>query len=961
MFIVGEAGSGKSALVGEFVRRASESYDGLVTATGECNAQTGMGDAYLPFREILTALTTADEPRVGAQLTVPHDARRLREFVRVASETLITLGPDLVGIFVPGASLIAKAALAATNAAFKGKLTDRLIGRVGKPGESSAAGQAVDQERIFEQYAGVLRALSKDAPLVLVLDDLQWADSGSLNLLFHLSRKLTASRVLVVGTYRPDDVALGRSTARPAAGAGQAERHPLEQILNEIKRYRGDVVIDLGAAQTSEGRAFVDALVDTEPNRLGEAFRQDLFAHTDGQALFTVETLRNLQERGDLAKDEDGRWVQARALDWGTLPARVEGMIGERIGRLDDDARETLRVASVIGTDFAAQVVARVRQAPERELIRLLSRELNRRHQLIHEQGEVKVGPQFLSLFRFRHALFQQFLYNDLGVGERRVLHGDVAAALEALYAGHTDEVALPLAQHYQEAGDNEHAAVYLIRAGDAALSASANTEAVAHYSQALALGAQSLQAGQLLRVHARRGVAHEARGEYDRAREDYEAALRLAWDAHDEPAEWQALLSLGMLWSGRDYARTGTYYQQAYELAQRMDDARRLAKSLNHLGNWLLNTERTGEALRHHEQALAIFERLDDPRGIADTADFLGMASALSGRMRAAAAYYRRAVELFRQLGDQPGLASSLATLTLCGAGYQTNTMVSVATLAEAQREGEEALSIARQSGWRAAEAYALVTLAICLGPQGEYSRALEDAQRGLAISLEVGHRQWQTFAYYALGMLYFDMLHLAPARRHLERAVALAEEIKSLHWLRCASGYLAWSCVAQGDLARAEAVLETALPPGTPAVTAGQRLSWCARAELALARHAPQTALHITEQLLAASPPEVHGEPILRVAKLRGDTLTALDRLGEAEAELLTAKDLAVRQGARPFQWRTQAALARAYQAQGREDEARQMVVAARAIVSDLAPHIPADLRDEFTMRSTELIPSP
>jgi adenylate cyclase len=270
----------------------------------------------------------------------------------------------------------------------------------------------------------------------VILDDLHWADSASQNLLFHLSRALSASPVLLVGTYRPDDVALGRGS----------ERHPLESILNEIKRYRGDVVIDLGAAQAAEARAFVDALIDSEPNRLDETFHRELYQRTDGQALFTVETLRNLQERGDLVKDADGRWVQSGPLDWGRLPARVEGVIGERIGRLDDGSRETLNVASVVGADFAAQVVARIQQAQERDLVRQLSRELDKRHHLVHEQGETRIGRQFLSLYRFSHALFQQYLYNDLGTGERRMLHGDAAEALEALYAGHTDEIALQLA-----------------------------------------------------------------------------------------------------------------------------------------------------------------------------------------------------------------------------------------------------------------------------------------------------------------------------------------------------------------------------------------------------------------------------------------------------------------------------------------------------------------------------------
>ena len=145
----------------------------------------------------------------------------------------------------------------------------------------------------------MLRALSKDRTLIVILDDLHWADSASLNLLFHLSRALMDCRVLIIGTYRPDDVALGRGD----------ERHPLEPILNELKRYGGDIVIDLSEARTHEGRAFVDALIDAEPNQLNEAFRAELFTRTGGHPLFTVEMLRNLKERGDLvAKFAYANW-----------------------------------------------------------------------------------------------------------------------------------------------------------------------------------------------------------------------------------------------------------------------------------------------------------------------------------------------------------------------------------------------------------------------------------------------------------------------------------------------------------------------------------------------------------------------------------------------------------------------------------------------------------------------------
>ena len=152
------------------------------------------------------------------------------------------LGPDLVGIFVPGAQIIGRIGMAV---GLSSDLSTKLSKQIGKKSdkESPKIDPALDQEKIFEQYAAVLKVLSKDRTLILILDDLQWADSGSINLLFHLARQLKDSRLLLVGTYRPDDVALGRDGGR----------HPLEPILNELKRYYGDIVVDL--SQTEEARA----------------------------------------------------------------------------------------------------------------------------------------------------------------------------------------------------------------------------------------------------------------------------------------------------------------------------------------------------------------------------------------------------------------------------------------------------------------------------------------------------------------------------------------------------------------------------------------------------------------------------------------------------------------------------------------------------------------------------------
>jgi ABC-type oligopeptide transport system substrate-binding subunit len=500
-FVIGGPGRGKTALINEFARRAMDVHPELLVAHGVCNAYSGVGDPYLPFREILGQLTGNVEAEWAAGVITSEHARRLWDTLPLTAQALVDAGPDLIDTFVPATALMGR--VGAHEASGSGDAA--WLARFEELAERKTAfvrDRNLQQSALFAQYTQVLGTVACQRPLLLVLDDLQWADAGSIGLLFHMRHELAGSRILVLGAYRAEEVAMGRPSA-----AGTRKRHPLEQALAEFKRRFGDVWLDLGQAGRSEGRQFVDAILDTEPNRLGEAFRSTMFQHTEGHALFTLELLHAMRERGDLVQDEQGQWVEAAALNWGTLPQRVEGVIEERMRRLEPELLEILTVASVEGEQFTAQVVAQVQETGERQVLRALSHDLEKRHRLVREQEVIAVGDQRLSRYRFAHALFQRYLYNSLSEGETMLLHREIAEVLEELYQGHTEEITAQLAHQYAEAGWGEKAVAYLLRAGDEARLAYAYEEAIDQYERALAfLKASAARADAPERVHARAG-----------------------------------------------------------------------------------------------------------------------------------------------------------------------------------------------------------------------------------------------------------------------------------------------------------------------------------------------------------------------------------------------------------------------------------------------------------------------
>ena len=198
---------------------------------------------------------------------------------------------------------------------------------------------------------------------------------------------------------------------------------------------------------------------------------------------------------------------------------------------------------------------------------------------------------------------------------------------------------------------------------------------AAEQFSRALE-AARHLAAAVPAALYHARGQAHEMLGEFEAARIDYEQAGQVARQQGDHIAEWQSLIDLGFLWAARDYGRTGEYFQQALALVRPLHNPALLGHTLNRVGNWYLNLERTEDALRHHREALDIFEELNDRHGLAVTLDLLGLTNFTGGNFIEGTAQYQRAIALFRELDDRAGLSSALATFGERASNYVADLM---------------------------------------------------------------------------------------------------------------------------------------------------------------------------------------------------------------------------------------------------------------------------------------------
>ncbi len=530
-FIAGSSGRGKTALMLEFMQQALDAQPELIASGGICTAYTGLGDPYLPFREVLEFLTGNLDSHWLAKTNHRSVAQRIWRALPHTYQSLADHAPYLIDVLVSGKDLLRCAATVAPGGA--AWLAQLQLEVTQHHKDTSLPGKTA----LYGQFSSLLSYLSGRQPLLILLDDLHWADDASLGLLFHLSRHIRDRRIFILGTYRPEELASGN-------GSGP---HLFENVLGEMKRTFGEFVLDLNAADQTGGRHFVDAYLDGLPNRFSTSFREKLFLRTAGHPLFTIEFVREMQARGDLLPGESGNWQEAEDLDWSVLPARVEAVIAHSLARLDADLFEVLTVASVEGEQFTAEVVAHVMGMQAGDLLKLLSHQLAKRHHLVQERGETVSSSRVLSPYSFRHGLFQQYLYDQLDPGERRRLHAAIARALEALYQDEVEIVAAQLAWHYQQARQAEKAVEFLAVAGKRAILLSGYDEAIHLLQCGLALLADkpghSRQTREAIELLLALGEAQYRAGSVDDSLETYQKAAALAREQEAPKALAQAAL----------------------------------------------------------------------------------------------------------------------------------------------------------------------------------------------------------------------------------------------------------------------------------------------------------------------------------------------------------------------------------------------------------------------------------
>ncbi len=681
LFVTGEAGLGKTTLIETFVKEAT-SRGSLWIGRGQCIEYYGSGEAYMPVLEALGRLCRGP----GGQKLI-----------------------ELLGRYAPTWLVQMPALVSATHLK---ALQRKTLGAT--------------RERMLREMAEAIEALTAEQALMLVLEDLHWSDYATLDLVAALAQRQEPARLLVLGTYRPEEATMSQ--------------HPLRTVKQELQLHGHCEELPLTFLTETALQEYLAVRFPGTPLPAGLA--RIVHRRTDGNPLFMVNMVEDWLARG-LLVESDGQWalrVELGALQAG-VPESLQQMIEKRLDRLRPEEQRIIEVGSIAGVEFSASAVA---AGLEMEVAQIEEgcEELARRSQLLQPIGEQSWPDRTVAgAYRFVHALYHEVVYSRVTGARRTQLHRRIGARLEEGYGAQVHDMAAALAVHFERGRDDRRAIGYLRQAADNALRRSANADAVSHLTKALALLATlpdtaertqqelNLQVALGASLMAIKGyAAPEVVRAYARARElcqqvgEISQLVPVVWGLHrfhQARAELKTAHELG---------------EQLLSLAHCAQDPAALVEAHRALGQTLLQIGEVSAARAHLEEGIALYDPPQhrslafryglDPRVACLT--YAALALWWLGHPDQALGRIHEALTLAQELAHPYSLATALFWAAWIHQ-FRRETPV-------AQERAEAAIALATEQGFPLPIAFGTVIRGWALAVQGQGADGVAQILQGLA-----------------------------------------------------------------------------------------------------------------------------------------------------------------------------------------------------------------------------------
>jgi predicted ATPase/DNA-binding CsgD family transcriptional regulator len=668
-----------------------------------------------------------------------------------------------------------------------------------------------ERNRPFELIFGVLQRLSEE-PMLLVLEDVHWADQTSLELLHRLAHRASSMKLLTVATYRTDELHAA---------------HPLRKLLGSLARDRVGIEMQIGPLDRDQTTEMLRQMMNAEPD---PAFAAAIWRRSEGNPFFVEELVSVLSGGGDIKPTAEAGAI----LDKAPLPATVSEAIIARVAALGPAVTETLSAAAVVGRTFDFEDLRAVLGMSELELVEIL--EQLRAHQLVREETEREDS------YSFPHALMQEALYENLISRRRRLLHRRVAIALEKRQ-GPTPSRLDELAYHFRIGGDHEKAHHYARLAGDEAVRLRAWDDAAAHYENALAsLEELSDESGRAADLIERLAAVAWRQSRPVAGRQFTEEALRLrrALGQTEETARLLRRVAALRIEEG-DTEAAGAALDEALELLGDASTSSQLSAIYDDLGRLSLSRGDMEQAESLLMQGLSLAQNNSTSAEEVPALISLGELSILGGQVSAGVQRLDLALELLKE-GRLPferltKVYSEGIRILLLGQEYK-----------RALQWADTAIALCRQQSVVGLDALFRAMRAVILTITSGEEDTLADAQNAVE-DLRRTQRAELRDAQRMLGFILRARGELSAARQAYLESFAHDDRARPVG--------LGLVALAEGKNAEAAEIIEAAISAGPPSqpIVARQLLPYAVEALIAVGR------IDDAERLVENTP-EIHDE---------------------------------------------------------------------------------------------------
>ena len=625
------------------------------------------------------------------------------------------------------------------------------------PVPPSNTDQAEARLRLFAACWQLLDACARKKPRLIVIEDLQWADATTLELLDYLAQRIHEAPILFVLTYRSEELDRGSS---------------LEAMITDIRQRPFTQCVEVPLLTRDQVAIFLRAWLGRE--KLPGWFVDSFFAATDGNPLFIEETLKVLAAEGQVeqwAQTDDTnsstRMTTTTQLGAGLqLPQSVLAIAERRLQTVPDKEKAILTTAAIVGPEFPFELLQKVTRQDEEDLIDALDWLLATN---LLEELPLRDGEDW---YAFRQEALRQALLTTVSQRRLRLLHKQTGEAMQSLYDTSQPNYWPILAYHFAEGGKLESALKYLTLAGDAAVNVYAYDEAIAHYTAALEIAQKvSPNRSHWHHLYMQRGRMMEISSRHREALQNYLELAQVAQELGDADLELASLLSRATLFVTPtpvyDNANGRSLSHKALDMAQELGNRAAEAKAEWNL--LIAYNDKAHRAASHGERAIAIARELNLREQLAFALNDMHWPYLIIGENEKAMRASKEAQDLWRELGNLPMLTDNLTNSA--GLHFLTG------NLTDAFTNAQEAYNISEKIGNLWGQAYSRWPVQYYYVETGELDQAITAFREGIRLCVEAGLIHGQVTSQADLGWLFASLGAKDEALLILQKAKDFAE----------------------------------------------------------------------------------------------------------------------------------------------------------------------------------------